>query len=460
MTDQTIRTEVVIAGGGITGLTLAFRLQQLGIPFILLEKDHSLGGVIQTHTKNGFIYESGPNTGVLSTTEAVQLFESAACPIIEANSEAANRWILKNGEWQSLPSGLIGGIKTPLFSLSDKIRLLGEPFRKKGNKANETLSELVIRRMGRSFLDYAVDPFISGIYAGDPKQLVTEYAMPKLYRLEQDYGSFIKGALAKARQPKSELEKKVTKAVFSTKGGLQQLITALATKLPEASIKTAYELISVSKSANGFICKAFHQGKEITFQSRQLVTTSGGSSLKDLFDFVPEEAFLPILNLRYAKVVQVALGYQQWQGKALNAFGGLIPEKENRALLGILFPSSIFDGRAPKQGALLSVFMGGIKRPDLFELSDDMIMQVVLSEVNDLFKLKDSSPELLEIFRYKQAIPQYDITSKARLEAIANLENQFPGLLLAGNIRDGIGMADRIKQGFMLADHVQKYQEK
>jgi oxygen-dependent protoporphyrinogen oxidase len=459
MTDYASQTEVIIAGGGLTGLTLAFKLYQLGIPFILLEKNDTLGGVIKTHSKNGFVYESGPNTGVLSTTEAVQLFESAACPVIEANPEAANRWILKNGEWQNLPSGLIGGIKTPLFRFSDKLRLLGEPFRKKGSNANETLSELVIRRMGKSFLDYAVDPFISGIYAGDPKQLVTEYAMPKLYRLEQDYGSFIKGAFAKARQPKSDLEKKVTKAVFSAKGGLQQLINAIATKLPLQSIKTSHELISVSKSADGFVCKAIHDGKEASFHSKQLVTTSGGAFLKDLFDFLPENALLPVLNLRYAKVVQIALGYNQWPGKQLNAFGGLIPEKENRDLLGVLFPSSIFEDRAPKQGALLSVFMGGIKRPELFELSDEKIRQIVMREVNDLFKLKDTKPDLVEIFRYKQAIPQYDISSKARLENISEIEKQFPGLWLAGNIRDGIGMADRIKQGFMLADEIQKNQK-
>jgi protoporphyrinogen/coproporphyrinogen III oxidase len=118
-------------------------------------------------------------------------------------------------KWEPLPSGIIKGITTPLFTFPDKLRLLGEPFRKKGENPNETLADLVLRRMGKSFLDYAIDPFILGIYSGDPAKLVTKFAFPKLYRLEQDYGSFIKGALKKAKEPKTEREKKATKEIFS-----------------------------------------------------------------------------------------------------------------------------------------------------------------------------------------------------------------------------------------------------
>jgi protoporphyrinogen/coproporphyrinogen III oxidase len=134
-----------------------------------------------------------------------------------ADETAKARWIWKNNRWIPLPSGLISGITTPLFSATDKLRLLGEPFRKKGKNPNETLAQLVLRRMGKSFLDYAIDPFILGIYSGDPARLVTKYAFPKLYWLEQDYGSFICGAIKKAKNPKPNVTKKPPKKYFQLK---------------------------------------------------------------------------------------------------------------------------------------------------------------------------------------------------------------------------------------------------
>jgi len=452
-----IKTQkIAIIGGGLTGLSLAFKLQQLGISYLLIEKNTTLGGVIKTIEKDGFVYEQGPNTGVLSTVEAVELFEASNCPVEIANPDAANRWILKDGHWVALPGGFWGGVSTPLFSFKDKLRLLGEPFRKKGNKPMETLSELVVRRMGKSFLDYAVDPFISGIYAGDPDQLITKYAMPKLYQLEQDYGSFIKGAIKKSRLPKTEMEKKVTKAVFSAKGGLINLVESVATKLNPEDLHTDSELIKVSKNVNGYQLNV-KQGNEFrTFEATQIVTTSGGHFLKNLFDFIEPERFSDILQLRYAKIVQLAVGFNKWHGMQLNAFGGLIPEKEKRQLLGVLFPGSIFPNRTPEGGALMSVFMGGIKKPALYEKTDDEIKAIALNELRLLFNDDKLTPDLFELFRYQQAIPQYDSSSPARLKAIETIEKAHPGIYLAGNIRDGIGMADRIKQGFQIAETIAK----
>ncbi|MBU1368658.1 MAG: protoporphyrinogen oxidase [Bacteroidetes bacterium] len=447
---------VAIIGGGLTGLSLAFRLQQKGIPFLLFEKDDRLGGVINTIRKAGFQYEEGPNTGVLSTTETVELFEDIGCPTEIANPAAANRWILKKGEWVALPAGFWAGVTTPLFSFKDKLRLLGEPFRKKGRNPKETLAELVVRRMGKSFLDYAVDPFISGIYAGDPNQLITKYALPKLYQLEQGYGSFIKGAIKKSKLPKTALEKKANKAVFSAKGGLGSLIESITSKLDQEALYTGSEVRHISKTSNGFSLKIKQGDRYKFFEAERVVTSSGGSYLKNLFDFIQPQLFTDIVNLRYAKVIQIAVGFNHWKGTKLNAFGGLIPEKENRDILGVLFPASIFPGRAPEGGALMSVFMGGIKKPDLYDKTDEELKAIALKALRELFHDETLSPDLFELFRYQQAIPQYDSSSEARLAAISAIEENHPGVFLAGNIRDGIGMADRIKQAYHLAEILSK----
>lgn len=452
--ENEMRAEVVILGGGLTGLTLAFLLQRANVDFVLLEKSDKAGGVIQTRERDGFVYEIGPNTGILAHPEVAELFELLA-PDVEielANPKAENRWILKNGKWQALPSGLTGGVKTPLFTLKDKFRLLAEPFRKKGDNQMETISELVKRRMGQSFLDYAVDPFISGIYAGDPDQLVTKYALPKLYALEQNYGSFIKGGIKKAREPKSDRDRKATRKVFSVKGGFRNLISALVDRIPSEKIVYNAALISVSAGDSSFFTKVkTSEGRQLTIKSRRFTSTAGGHELAGLFDFIDNDTLQPVTHLEYAKVAQVIMAFDRWNGPLLNAFGGLIPSKEKRNILGVLFPSSIFEGRTPDGGALLSVFTGGVKRPDLLNLGDDELLKIVRQEMTDLLQIDKSRLAFVEIHRYQHAIPQYGKQSPEKLQRITELEARHPGLILAGNIRDGIGIADRIRQATELS---------
>ena len=448
------KTDVIIIGAGLTGLTLAYYLKKSGRNVIVLEKDSKAGGVISTLSEDGFIFETGPNTGVLSTPEIAGLFRdlTGKCDLDSANPKAKKRYILKSGKWQPLPSGLLSAVTTPLFTLKDKFRILGEPFRKRGDDPDETLSQLVKRRMGKSYLDYAVDPFISGIYAGDPATLVTRYALPKLYALEQKYGSFIKGAIKKAREPKSDEQKRATGEVFSVKGGLDNLISTLVNKITEKSLVQNVKDVAVNQDNNGFIVTFINaEGKHEELVASHVVTTFGGISLKSVLPFIKGNELTPVTNTKYAAVVQVSVGYKNWKGLPLDAFGGLIPSRENRGVLGILFPSAIFKGRAPENGALLSVFLGGIKKPEIISKSNQEITEIVMKEIRETL-YENSEPDLFKIFRYTHAIPQYEKTSGERLDCINQIQNKYPGLILAGNIRDGIGMADRVKQAKTIAD--------
>lgn len=444
------KIKTAIVGAGLTGLTTAFYLKKAGIDVEIFEKDNHTGGVIQTHHENGFTYESGPNTGMLSRPEVAELLEDLKndCSLEVADEAAKARWIWKGRKWEPLPSGMIKGITTPLFTFPDKLRLLGEPFRKKGENPNETLADLVLRRMGKSFLHYAIDPFILGIYSGDPARLVTKFAFPKLYRLEQDYGSFIKGALKKAKEPKTEREKKATKEIFSVSGGLSNLIHALEKHIGKENIHLNCKELSFKKNENGFTPNQ----NESVFS--HVVSTTGGHAFHHLFPFIDENQLKPVRKMEYSKVVQVTLGFQHWEGIPLRAFGGLVPSVEQRRILGVLFLSSFLKNRAPEAGALLSVFLGGIRKPEMIELPDDEIIRVVKEELTEMMQLKKWNPGLIKVFRYPHAIPQYGLESEERLKAIEQLENEHPGLLLAGNIRDGIGIADRIKQGIAVASDI------
>ncbi len=446
--------DIIIIGAGLTGLTLGYFLKESGKKVVIVEKEEKPGGVINTGSENGFIYETGPNTGVLSTPEIAQLFDglNGRCTLEKAGSGSGKRYILKDGTWCALPSGPASAIATPLFTLKDKFRILGEPFRKQGTNPDETIAELVIRRLGKSYLDYAVDPFISGIYAGDPYRLVTRFALPKLYALEQKYGSFIRGAVAKGTEHKDPRLKKATREVFSVRGGLSNLISALADVIGKDNILT---------SCNGSVTRQNHPGYEVTFtdssgitncvSAPMVISTVGAFALAPLFPFIPDNYLDKINSLNYAGIVQVSAGFKNWRGKKLDAFGGLVPAKEQRSILGILFPSAIFEGRAPEGGALLSVFMGGVKNSQMILKTDKEITDIALGEIAGTLWHK-GEPDLLKISRYRHAIPQYEASSQERLESISIIQREYPGLILAGNIRDGIGMADRVRQAKSISD--------
>jgi len=444
--------KVAIIGAGITGLVTAYYLKKAGIAFRIFEKTAHIGGVIETCQQDGFIYERGPNSGVLANVETVEFFEDigSRCKLEIADASSAKRLIWKAGEWHALPSGIVGGITTPLFSTKDKLRLVGEPFRKKGTNPNETLSNLVVRRMGQSFLDYAIDPFILGIYAGDPAYIVPKYALPKLYQLEQDYGSFIGGAIKKKREKKSLSEKKVSREIFSIKGGLQRLTEILTEIIGLENIELECDTVFVERTAQNYRVHFKNRQEDFTHS----VSTINSDGLPQLFPFVETKHWEPIVSLKYAKVTEVAIGYKKWKGISLDAFGGLIPFKEKRNILGVLFTSSQFKNRAPEGGALLTTFVGGMRKPELADLKEDELFQMIKKELEITMRITNTEPDLFQFSRHKQAIAQYGADSEARFRSITTIEQQYRGVYLGGSIHDGIGMADRIKQARFMAEDI------
>jgi oxygen-dependent protoporphyrinogen oxidase len=449
--------DVVVLGAGLTGMTTSFHLQKKGLNFVLLEKADRVGGVIKSINEDGFLYEEGPNSGVIGNIEVVKLFEELAsdCEMEEASNLVKKRYVLKDGKWEALPGGFKAAISTPLFTLKDKFRILLEPFRPAGNNPHETLAGLVRRRMGKSFLDYAIDPFIIGVYAGDPNRLVPKYALPKLYQLEQQYGSFIGGTIRKQFQPKTEEMKKVTRGVFSVKGGLSVLIDTLEHKIGKDRILLNAKDIIVKPVGDHFeVSWTNSQNEHITLQTKKVISTIGAHQLSEVLPFIEPIELSKITSLHYTKVLEVVVGFKEWKGMPLDAFGGLIPFVEKRDLLGVLFMSSLFKDRAPEGGALFSIFMGGVRRPDIFQLTDNEVISILKKEFCDVMNVEGFQPELLRIIRHSWAIPQYEADSGERFLAIESIERQYPGLVIGGNLRDGIGMADRIFQGKKLSEAI------
>ena len=455
---QEIQTDVVIIGAGLTGLTLAFHLTERGKRVRILEKNDWVGGQIRTFEENEFIFESGPNTGVVSYPEVAELFSALSpdCELEIADENAAHRLIWKNGRFRELPSGIIGGITTPLFTFPDKFRILGEPFRPKGTDPDESVGALALRRLGgKSFVDYAVDPFLSGVYSGDPTTLITRYALPKLYNLEQTYGGFIKGSIAKMREPKTARDRLATRKVFSARGGLSRLTSALANAIGREHIALSTKQIQIRPVAGHWEVTCTTSSGEEKLQAAKIITTVGSYALPDLLPFIEKDTMNKISNLRYAPMVQVSVGIKNTDGLRFNAFGGLVPSVEKQDVLGILFPSACFQGRAPQAGALFSFFIGGIRSVPLTQLTDEELKALIVKNFHSMLKFPPTvSPDLIRIFRHPKAIPQYELSTADRLKAIETIQNRYPGLILAGNIRNGIGMADRILQATNISKEI------
>ena len=456
-----MKTDILIIGAGLTGLTVGYTLARRGRQVMVLERMDVAGGQIQTHSEQGFVFESGPNTGTVSNPEVAELMadleqtSGGKCRLETAPDASKRRLIWKGNRFYDLPSGPVSAVTTPLFTLADKFRILGEPWRKRGTDPDESVGSLARRRLGKSFVDYAVDPFLSGVYAGNPDTLITRYALPKLYRLEQDYGSFIRGSIAKMKEPKTDRDRLATKKVFSAVGGLGQITQAMADYLG-AALLTGVRDARVQPTESGWQATYINKvGEPLTIDCRQVVTTCGAYCLPDLLPFVDAETMRRLNNLNYAPVVEVSVGVRDALGGDYQAFGGLVPSCESQQVLGILYPSACFSGRAPEGGALFSYFLGGVRHAELLERSDDELTALVEQYFHSMLKFPEQvKPDLIRIFRHQRAIPQYEITSSERFEAIAKLQRTYRGLTIAGNLRDGIGMAHRIKQAVDTANDI------
>lgn len=454
-----MKTDIIVIGAGLTGLTTAYTLARKGKQVMVVEQMEVPGGQIQTHEEKGFVFESGPNTGTVSEPEVAELMadlektSGGQCMMETAPDASKRRLIWKGNQFHDLPSGLVSAVTTPLFTLADKFRILGEPWRKKGTDPDESVGSLARRRLGRSFVDYAVDPFLSGIYAGNPDTLVTRYALPKLYRLEQDYGSFIRGSIAKAKEPKSDRDRLATKKIFSAKGGLGRITHAMADYMGGERLILGAKDVTVKPTDNGWtVTYTDKAGTLQQIDGHHVVTTCGAYALPQILPFIDREEMQRVNNLKYAPVIQISVGVNDTFGGDYQAFGALVPTCEKKPVLGILYPSACFSGRAPEGGALFSYFIGGIKHPEMLDMSDGRLTDLAEECFHSMLKFPATAkPDLIRIFRHQHAIPQYEISTGERMDTVERLQNAYPGLHIAGNLRNGIGMGHRIKQGITIA---------
>lgn len=452
---------VAIIGGGITGLTAAFRLRQRDIPVTLYEAGARVGGVIQTIRSGGYLAEFGPNTILETSPRIAALIQDLGLGKrrIYSNPDAGNRYIVRRGKPVAVPGSALAFLTTPLFSASAKLRLLAEPFiRRAADGCEENLAEFVIRRMGREFLDYAVNPLAAGIYAGDPARLSVQYAFPKLHAAEQKYGSLILGQIFGARQRKrrGEVSKKDAKK-FSFDEGLQVLIDALEARLAGA-VRLCSPVGCLRRLSRGWEVSLPMEGREETRQHSAVLLALPAHKLARLqLQACGSLSLAPLARIHHPPVASVVLGFRRDQvAHPLNGYGMLIPQREGHKILGTIFSSSLFPNRAPAGHVTLTSYVGGVRAPHLALLDAETLKALVCNDLRSILGVA-GEPVFGHHQRFPRAIPQYEVGYGRFQKWMNEAEARVPGLFFAGHYRDGISLGDSIVSGDGAAEKIEKF---
>lgn len=342
-----------------------------------------------------------------------------------------------------------------LWSFGAKCRLLKEPFIDRADK-EETLAEFVERRLGTEFLDYAINPFVAGVYAGDPARLSVRDAFPKLYALEKEYGSLIGGAIKKKKNSSNGTVAKNRAEMFSYRNGMQTLPLAIQRALGER-VKTGIRVQALGRSVDGsgqFTITTEEKGRTIELKSEKVVMAVPAYSAARCVDAIAPEAAEALKNIPYAPAAEIFLGYATSSvHRPMDGFGFLIPEKEKRSILGAIWSSSIFDGRVPQGHVAFTVFAGGDRQPEMVELDASSLQAAAEKELKDIVGI-DGKPTYARVHKWKQAIPQYRVGHGRIMDKLEQTEKTIPGLYFTGNYRGGIAVGDCLMQSHQLTGRI------
>jgi oxygen-dependent protoporphyrinogen oxidase len=434
---------VAVVGGGVTGLAAAYRLVALGHEVVLYEAGPRVGGVVYSERRDGYLAEAGPNSLASPEPPVQSLLEDLglAGRLVEAAPAARNRYIVRRGRLVRLPGSLRDLLGNEALSLWARLALLREPFVARGDASiEESVGQFVTRRLGSGFLDYAAEPFVGGIYAGDPAALSVRHALPRLYDLEQEHGSIIRGAIALRGAAR----------IVSLAGGMGEIPAALAARLDDR-VRTSAGAEAIARRGSGWSVRvggseARHDAVVLACPAHVVaslqVTGEGAAGLAKLG------------NIPYAPVGVVVLGFRRTDVvHPLDGFGALVPAVEQRRILGVLFSSTVFPGRAPDGHVTLTTFVGGTRRPELAALDPDRLVTLVREELADLLGAR-GHPTFQQVVRWPRAIPQYVVGYGRWLDLMDHIEAANPGLFLAGSYRGGVALGDALRGGLNVAARV------
>jgi oxygen-dependent protoporphyrinogen oxidase len=466
-------TRIAIIGGGISGLSAAFALEEqrrsgTAVDYILYESSSQLGGVLRTETVDGCLVEAGPDSFITEKPWATDLARSLGLgdQLIGSNDADRKTYILLNTRLVVMPDGLMFMVPTkilptalsPLFSWKTKLRmareLLHPPLSANGD---ESVASFVERHYGKEMVDRLADPLLSGVYGGEAVHLSVRAVLPRFAEMERKYGSLSRAMLA-ARKKMPQNSGKPAPLFTSLKNGMQSLPKAVASRLTPSCLLTNTQVQRVQPEDTGWVVRSSstvggaddQTGQSTGTQSRQfdaVILALPAHAAAHVLATASPELSAELAAINYSSSITVGLGYDRDVRCSLPpGFGFLVPRSEGKRLLAATFVHNKFPHRAPDDRALLRCFLAGANAEAAWHLSDDGIVEVVREELRQILGLR-AEPRFARVYRWKAAMAQYDVGHLERLERIERLRQRLPGLALAGNGYRGIGVPDCIRSG-------------
>lgn len=456
---------VVIIGGGISGLTAAWRLHRASVPFLLLESSDRFGGMIRTDRVDGYTLELGADAILMRKPWAHQLAVELGMHdrILPINRPPRSTYVLHRGKPVPLPDGLAllvpsnwrAFLASPLFSTWGKARAAMDlVIPRRRETTDETLASFVTRRLGREMLETVADPMLAGVFNGEAQRQSMLATFPQFPALEREHGSLIRGMRAK-RSPAPNPQER---PFFSFKAGAQELPQAIADRLDASSpgsLRLNTSVDAVGRSGDGYSITL--SSGETMAASALIVATPAAVAARILQHATPDAAAL-LAQIRYTGIGTAYVAYRREDvPHPLDGFGVVIPSRERRSIDGMMWSTTKWDGRAPAGQALIRVFFGGPHTRSIIDLTDDALRELVRRELADTLGVR-AEPLLWRVHRWPAAYPQYDL---GHLERVAAIEAALPpGLLITGNAYRGVGVPDCVRQASEAAAKVLTFLKK
>lgn len=436
--------KICILGGGLSGLSTAWKKKKEGHDITLIESGPQIGGVLQSEKKDGYLLDYSANTLSLRNQHTTDTLEKMGVltHALDANPKANKRFIVRNQKLVALPLNFKSFISSPFLSFKGKLRMAMEPFLSKGNQDGlESVASFISRRLGQEALDYCGNPFISGIYASAPETLNLANAFPALYEMEQQHRSLFIGML------KSRGSKKTKTRLLSFPEGMQQLVFLIQNNLKPEEVLTNESVLSVTRLAKGWKVQSQNPAGNISeFVCDEVISTIPVDQISNISweNIKGREKFNDLTKVTYFPLSMVFLGMKKESIEHnLDGFGFLVPQKENLSILGTLFSSTLFENRAPKGNILLTTFVGGERMPDLALASEKQIYDAVEKDLSKLLGMKNK-PDFRHIKRWKKSIPLPDLKMRVRVQAANELSLLNPGLQFSGSAFSGVSLPNCI----------------
>ena len=452
---------IAIIGGGISGLSAAFELEQqrqagAEVEYVLYEASPNLGGVLRTEHVDGCLVEAGPDSFVTEKPWATDLCRALGLgdQLIGSNDADRKTYILTGGRLVEMPDGLMFLVPTkilptglsPLFSWKTKLRMAQELFHPpRAVNHDESVADFVTRHYGSEMVDRLADPLLSGVYGGEAANLSVRAVLPRFAEMERTHGSLGKAMLA-ARKKMAAAPRATPPPLFtSLRNGMQHLAETVVTRLTASALltNTSVQALQPQADAGGWLVSAGLRSDDFD----GVIVALPAAAAASVLSMASRELSAELGGVQYSSSITVGLGFDRDVRESLPpGFGFLVPRSEGKRLLAATFVHNKFPHRAPDDRALLRCFFAGRNAEDVWPLTDNQIVEIVLDELQDILGLR-AEPLFWRVYKWKSAMAQYGVGHLERLERIERLRQQLPGLALAGNAYRGIGVPDCVRSG-------------